>query len=123
MKEVIKTLKARNLILKNFYKKNREQISKMKVSRDFDIRKFYFQKESLYQQLNFTNQNLRESMKELEDLSASHLMIFKKDILRELMVKDHLSKAILDQDLEILSILDSMKSNIIRKLSTADIAG
>jgi hypothetical protein len=115
MTTIIELLTERNNYLQRFVRLNDEYLKKFRTG-DYDlIDDFYNIREGYLQNVNKAENHLSNYL-----ASNSQLRVRSgdaKSLIRSLLVeKDELVKSILDQDLEVLSLIDNEKSQIIREL-------
>lgn len=112
MNRIITLLQQKNHYLEKFYSLNESQILDFS-SGDFDgLEEFYQTRENILQMIQYLD-------KELNALQESDVSINseqKIEIREALAIKDEYVSRILSQDLEILSCIETAKSNIIREL-------
>jgi hypothetical protein len=115
MRQVITLLNERNQFLEKFYALNEDEIERMTQGNFDNIDGFYQSRE-----------NLLNLIQHIERLIENHLRIEHSEVERDkelkrqaedaLLLRNELVTEILDQDLEIISMIEGAKSKIIREL-------
>lgn len=116
MKEVINLLEQKNQHLERFYKYNESEILNF-YDRNFDnLERFFQAREVILDMISFLDKMIDEAQIQLP-LSQALNNDDKKQVIRALDKKNDLVTQILSQDLQILSLIETAKSEIIKDLS------
>ncbi|MEK6553742.1 MAG: hypothetical protein AABZ31_00755 [Bdellovibrionota bacterium] len=117
MHTIIELLNEKNFCLEKFIGVNATELSNF-TSGNFDnLEEFYATREGLLEIIKKIDFLIDEKNQDPVD-TAKISVEFKRDILDAQRTKNDLVGQILQQDLEILSALESAKSEIIRELSS-----
>jgi HPt (histidine-containing phosphotransfer) domain-containing protein len=114
MERVIAILREKNHLLEKFYWINEQEIINFGGGNFETVENFYQAREQLLALIGMLDQNIEELVAVVDQVTAGK----KSEVAALLQSKDELVKAILDQDLQILTYIDKEKSNIIRELHT-----
>jgi hypothetical protein len=112
MLRIITLLNQKNHYLEKFYSLNESELIRFS-GRDFDgLEDFYQTREKILEMIKYLDAEIDQapSPESIPDED------FKQDLREALAIKDEYVNRILSQDLEILSCIESAKSDIIREL-------
>lgn len=116
MKEVINLLEQKNQHLERFYKHNESEILNFYDGNFDNLERFYQAREVILDMISCLDKMIDEAQIQLP-LSQTLTDDDKKQVIRALDKKNDLVTQILSQDLQILSLIESAKSDIIKELS------
>lgn len=116
MKRIVRLLQEKNQHLESFFRLNTEEMGKFMDGNFESLEPFYRSRETLLDMIRVIDSMIEESQREMEPQEAA-TNEDKRDALRALNQKNDLVTQILAQDLQILSVIESAKSKIIRELS------
>ena len=113
MDRILKKLDEKNDLLEKFYRINESELFNFKEGRFQQLAQFYESREGILKIIGKLDAMLESDLQwEGEDLSDGHT----KQLIETLDYKEDLVRRILGQDLEILSLVETEKSNIIKNL-------
>ena len=113
MKEVINLLNQKNQHLERFYRHNEDEILNFSDGNFDNLERFYHSREVILDMIGCLDQMIEEAQERVEgELTPEH----KRQAIQALDRKSDLVTQILSQDLQILSLIESAKSNIIKEL-------
>ena len=114
MDAIVKLLKDKNYHLEKFYTLNEQELINF-VDGNFDnLEVFYQSREVILDLIRCIDRMIESASEESQVVNVSAEM--KKEILNYMDAKNDLVSRILAQDLQILSVIESEKSNIIKEL-------
>lgn len=114
MTRIITLLNEKNHYLEKFYSLNESELKNFLLSNFDGLEYFYNSREKILEIIKYIDAQIDvERMKEDSDTATEKI---KMDIKRALMIKDQYVERILQQDLEILSCIETAKNDIIREL-------
>ena len=115
MQEVIDLLEEKNLCLERFVNINDKQMKFIYDGNFDDLNDFYDARENILNMIQRVDEMIElASLNFKEDSNSPQI---KERIRSKISKKDELVNLILEQDLEILSVIDRAKSDIIKELS------
>ncbi len=113
MLRIISLLNQKNHYLEKFYSLNETELLNFAAGDFGRLEDFYQTREKILEMIKYLDQELDRTQGEsLPPATNDH----KRDIREALAIKEEYVNRILSQDLEILSCIESAKSNIIREL-------
>lgn len=115
MIDIANLLEEKNQHLEKFYEMNQSELNKFNAG-DFDgLEDFYSKREGLLAVIRKIDDMIEDSNEQVypQDVTAED----KKRILKALSYKNEIVTLILAQDLQVLSIIEQEKSDIIKDLS------
>jgi len=113
MLRIISLLNQKNHYLEKFYSLNETELLNFSAGDFGRLEDFYQTREKILEMIKYLDQELDRTQSEaLPPATNDH----KRDIREALAIKEEYVNRILSQDLEILSCIESAKSNIIREL-------
>ncbi len=119
MQEVINLLNQKNQHLERFYRRNEDEILNFTDGNFENLERFYHSREVILDMIGCLDQMIEEAQGRVDaQLTADE----KRQAIRALDKKNDLVTQILSQDLQILSLIESAKSNIIKELSQVKVA-
>lgn len=114
MKEVINLLNQKNQHLERFYRHNEDEILNFMDGNFDNLERFYNSREVILDMIGCLDRMIEDAQQAPEsEISTND----KREIISALDRKNDLVTQILSQDLQILSLIESAKSNIIKELS------
>ena len=116
MKRIVHLLQEKNQHLESFFRLNSEEMGKFMEGNFENLEVFYQSRETLLEMIRVIDSMIEESQRTLDPKDAASDED-KRGALRALNQKNDLVTQILAQDLQILSVIESAKSKIIRELS------
>ncbi len=116
MIRLIQFLNEKNHFLEKFYSLNEYQIGRLESGLFDDIEKFYNQREDLLKILKYVDAEIHSSHMLHKDITGAFNDPQKVLIREALRSKEMYVQRILEQDLNILSLIDEAKSQIIKEL-------
>jgi hypothetical protein len=116
MKEVIQLLKEKNHFLEKFYRLNEVELLNFVEGKFEGLEVFYNQREGLLDMIKKVDEMIDNSG--INAILPDEIQaVDKREILNCLSLKNELVTRILSQDLQILSYIETVKSQIIKELS------
>jgi hypothetical protein len=116
MQRIVELLNEKNQHLQAFHQLNSEEMEKFEGGHFENLEKFYNSREALLEMIRAIDSMVEEAQANIDPrMPIEHE--FKRDVIRALDEKNDLITQILVQDLQILSSIETAKSNIIRELS------
>src|SRR4051794_19087272 len=115
MDEVLNLLRERNSFLKQFYSINKSEMFRFEEGDFSRIEYFYKSRDNILDMISHLEKNLDDRLGALDDATSVSRDV-KHQIRNELDFKDSMITEILNQDLEILSRIDTAKTKIIKDL-------
>lgn len=115
MSEIVQLLEEKNQHLERFFNLNADEIVNMDESNFENLDNFYGSRDCILNMINHVDKRIEDINRGLltpDELTQNE----KKSVLKELDRKNDLVQQILAQDLQILSLIESEKSEIIREL-------
>jgi hypothetical protein len=116
MQRIVELLNEKNQHLQAFHQLNSEEMSKFEGGNFETLEKFYNSREALLEMIRAIDSMVDEAQSAIDPLMPIETD-FKRHVLKALDEKNDLVTQILVQDLQILSAIETAKSNIIRELS------
>ncbi len=116
MERIVDLLEEKNQHLQAFKDLNHEELKNFSTGSFENLERFYNSREALLEMIRFVDVSIDDMQVGMET-KVSIQDQYKRDILKALNSKNDLVTEILGQDLQILSLIESAKSNIIRELS------
>ena len=116
--KTIQLLNEKNHFLEKFYSLNEKQLVQLSASQFDNIEYFYNQREDILNIIKYIDAELARAH---NDEVAMNLMISFQDqtaVKECLRIKDIYVGRIVEQDIQILSLIERLKSNIIKELKT-----
>jgi hypothetical protein len=115
MDTIINLLKDKNYHLQKFYQLNENELVNFADNCFDNLEVFYQSRETILDLIRCIDR-LIEAASAAQGESLQPSALNKKDMLMAMSTKNDLVQRILAQDLQILSLIESAKSNIIREL-------
>ena len=116
MKNIIDLLKQKNSLLENFLTLNENQLADLHEGIFDHLDQFYHSRDSLLDMIKILDSEVDYFASSPDTPEFSQEM--KTTAHKELVKKDDLVKVIVAQDLQIISLIESKKSEIIKELQT-----
>lgn len=116
--KTIQLLNEKNHFLEKFYTLNEKQLVLLSASQFDSIEHFYNQREDI---LNIIKYIDAELVRAHNDETAMNMTVVQQDqaaVKECLRIKDIFVSRIVEQDIQILSLIERLKSNIIKELKT-----
>lgn len=114
MKEIINLLDQKNQHLERFYRRNEDEILNFTDGNFDNLERFYHSREVILDMIGCLDQMIEEAQGRVD----THLTDDdKRQAIQALDRKNDLVTQILSQDLQILSLIENAKSNIIKELT------
>lgn len=114
MKEVINLLNQKNQHLERFYRHNEDEILNF-IDGNFDnLERFYHSREVILDMIGCLDEMIEDAQARMDGRLSDD---DKRQAIQALDRKNDLVTQILSQDLQILSLIESAKSNIIKELT------
>jgi hypothetical protein len=115
MNRVIQLLAEKNHFLEKFMSLNEKQILRLEQGHFDQIENFYNQREDMIKIIKYIDSEINKAQMLHDD--DSKLAVTDRQAIREgLKTKDNYTARILDQDMQVLSLIDQAKSQIIKEL-------
>lgn len=111
---IINLLNTKNHYLEKFYSLNEEHIFRLQQGEIDFLEAFYDRREKIIETVQYIESRLQQEQTLIGDSNVTDQD--RRQIRQALSVKDEFVRRILDQDLEILARIDTIKSNIIQEL-------
>lgn len=115
METIINLLKDKNYHLHKFYQLNESELVNFSEDCFDNLEVFYQSRETILDLIRCIDR-LIEAASQTQDPTAQISDQHKKEVLAEMNTKSDLVTRILAQDLQILSVIEQAKSNIIKEL-------
>jgi len=116
MTRILTLLNQKNHYLEKFYALNEKELSHF-LNGNFDgIETFYATREKILDVIKYIDNEIEKTQTDPIDPSSSSLNMIKKQIAESFRVKNLYVERIVQQDVEILSCIESAKNSIIREL-------
>ncbi len=116
MKSIIELLNEKNQFLEKFYRLNEVELERFTAGEFENLEHFYASRDGILEMIK----KLDEKIEVAEDIPSRPEDVtseMKKSVMGALQYKNDLVNRILEQDLRILSAIESEKSQIIKELS------
>lgn len=113
MQRIITLLNQKNHYLEKFYSLNETEIINFAAGRFEGLEAFYQGRERILEMIKYLDAEINSAQIQVQPASA---LEDKREAREALAIKDEYVSRILSQDLEILSCIESAKSDIIREL-------
>ena len=113
---LIQFLNEKNHFLEKFYALNEAQITRLQGGLFDELEKFYNQREDLLKIIKYIDSQIQKSHTLQKNSAASFSEEQKKEIRDALRAKELYVKHILAQDLAVLGMIDTAKTEIIMEL-------
>ncbi len=113
---LIQFLNEKNHFLEKFCSLNEKQIALLESGQFDEIEKFYNQREDLLKILKYVDSEIHKAHMSHKDLNIKFDEDQRSEIRDSLRIKEMYVRKILDQDLIVLGLIDSAKSQIIKEL-------
>lgn len=113
MERVISLLRERNHCLEKFYWVNEQELINFGIGNFDSVEEFYQARDKILDHINCIDDMVNEAS---ERAQGEATFAFRSEVEGMLTSRDELVKAILAQDLQILTYIEKEKSNIIREL-------
>ena len=110
---IITLLNQKNHYMEKFYSLNETELMNFSKGNFDSIESFYQMRDKILDMVKYIDQEIDRSQAEMEIPLRAEI---KSQIRESLAIKDEYVNRILAQDLEILTCIESAKSNIIREL-------
>lgn len=116
MIRIIQLLNEKNHFLEKYYSLNEEQILRLEKG-DFEgLDHFYIQREELLKILKYVDAKLQKSHSSYLKTNGMYEDKHKKDVTEAIQIKDLYIRKIIEQDLQVLGLVDEIKTQIIKEL-------
>ncbi len=112
MERIISLLNHKNHFLEQFYSLNETELLNFASNNFSGLEAFYETREKILETIRFVDAEIDELQK--QDVKITEAQ--KREVAAALAIKEEYVSRVLAQDLEILSCIESAKSNIIREL-------
>ncbi|AGH96296.1 hypothetical protein [Pseudobdellovibrio exovorus] len=116
MIRLIQFLNEKNHFLEKFFSLNESEITRLQAGGFDQLETFYHQREDLLKIIKYIDNEIHRSHQLHKDVSGQYTEEQKAQIRDMLRTKEAYVKRILEQDLVILGLIDSAKSQIIQEL-------
>lgn len=116
MIRLIQFLNEKNHFLEKFFSLNESEITRLQAGGFDQLETFYNQREDLLKIIKYIDNEVHRSHQLHKDVSGQYTEEQKRQIRDMLRTKEAYVKRILEQDLVILGLIDSAKSQIIQEL-------
>ncbi len=116
--KTVQLLNEKNHFLEKFYSLNEKQLVQLSASRFENVEYFYNQREDILKIIKYIDSELSRTN---DDAVAMNMAVSNQDqqAVREcLRVKDIFVNRIVEQDIQIISLIERLKNNIITELKT-----
>lgn len=116
--KTIQLLNEKNHFLEKFYSLNEKQLVQLSASRFENVEHFYNQREDILKIIKYIDAELARAQ---ENEVAMNLAVSEQDqmaVKECLRVKDIFVNRIIEQDIQIISLIERLKTNIINELKT-----
>lgn len=116
--KTIQLLNEKNHFLEKFYSLNEKQLVQLSASQFDNVEYFYNQREDILNIIKYIDAELVRVHNDevaMNVMVSSHDQVTVKECLR---VKDIFVNRIVEQDIQIISLIERLKSNIIKELKT-----
>lgn len=120
MDTIINLLKDKNFHLQKFFQMNETELMNFSEGNFDNLEIFYQSRETILDLIRCIDQLIEVAAEDQEakDATDKH----KQDMIKAMSLKDDLVTRILAQDLQIISLIEQAKSDIIRELRTVQSA-
>ncbi len=116
MIRVIQLMGEKNHFLEKFMSLNEKQIARMESGNYDQIETFYNQREDLLKIIKYIDAETNKAQMITKESDQPVAEADRKTIRENLKTKDMYTAKILDQDMQVLSLIDQAKSQIIKEL-------
>lgn len=116
MIRLLQFLNEKNHFLEKFFALNESEITRLQAGSFEQLEVFYNQREDLLKIIKYIDSEIHKSHQLHKDMSGQYTEDQKKEIRDMLRTKEAYVKRILEQDLVVLGLIDSAKSQIIQEL-------
>lgn len=116
MIRIIQLMSEKNHFLEKFMSLNEKQIIRLQSGQYDQIEKFYNQREDLLKIIKYIDSETNKEQMKKNEIASVMLESDRKIIKENLKIKDNYTAKILDQDMQVLSLIDQAKSQIIKEL-------
>lgn len=113
MMRIITLLNQKNHYLEKFYTLNETEIINFSVGNFDNLDSFYLMRDKILEIIKYLDGEMEIAQNKMTGTATSEI---KNQVKEALAIKDEYVNRILAQDLEILTCIESAKSNIIREL-------
>ena len=117
MSEIVELLEDKNHCLERFYRLNETELLNFVEGKFEGLERFYTARESLLEMVQKIDFQIEKS-NDLAFVEDPITDLEKKQVIESITYKNDLVNQILAQDLQILSVIEQTKSNIIKELAT-----
>jgi hypothetical protein len=114
----IQLLNEKNHFLEKFYTLNENQLVELLEGKFHNIEIFYNQREDILKIIKYIDSQIQRYQQDEVDMKAPISEEDKQVVKRTLKVKDLFVTQIIEQDIQIISIIDRLKSDVIRELKS-----
>lgn len=116
MTRVLTLLNQKNHYLEKFYALNEKELANFLVGNFDSIEAFYETREKILEVIKYIDHEIEKMQMNEVDLDSPALEMTRKRIAESFRVKSLYVEKIVQQDVEILSCIESAKNSIIREL-------
>lgn len=116
MIRIIQLLNEKNHFLEKFYSLNEVQILKLEKGEFQGLDQFYQQREELLKILKYIDEQLKKSHASHLRMHGTYDEVHKEEVTDAIRIKDVYIKKIVEQDLQVLGLIDEIKTQIIQEL-------
>lgn len=113
MLRIITLLNQKNHYLEKFYSLNETELINFSAGVFDNLEDFYQAREKILEMVKYLDAELERAQKDVQGVPSADQ---KRELREALAIKEEYVSRILSQDLEILSCIESAKSDIIREL-------
>lgn len=116
MERIVELLTEKNNCLEKFYRLNETELMNFSEGNFENLETFYNSRETILEMVQAVDRMI-DSVNQIEDVHGNIDDDSKKKIINALSYKSELVTRILSQDLQILSFIETAKSDIIKELA------
>jgi hypothetical protein len=122
MIRLVQLMTEKNHFLEKFYTLNEQQIIKLESGHFDEIESFYNKREDMINILKYIDSEVTKAHMQHKDINGVFAETDKRALRECMRIKEMFVGKILDQDMQILSLIDEAKSKIIRELQDVRLA-
>lgn len=112
----IQLLNEKNHFLEKFYTLNETQLVEFMEGRFHNIETFYNQREDILKIIKYIDAQIQRYQQDEIDMKAPISEEDKQTVKKTLKIKDLFVSQIIEQDVQLISLIDRLKSDVIREL-------
>lgn len=116
MKRIITLMNEKNHYLEKFYALNERELKNFLVGNFDNLEGFYETRERMLEIIKYIDAQVDTEHRRSPDLAAQATADLRKALREALTIKDEYVSRIFDQDLQVLSCIESAKNSIIREM-------